>query len=54
MRFSRSKWERRLGNCESPIESMFLEQFCAVAVEHGYGIGRSVRVPADVVLRECY
>lgn len=40
-RIFRSKWERRLGCCESPIESAFLAQFCAAAVEWGYALGRS-------------
>lgn len=40
MKHFRSHWEQLLGQCESPIESMFLEQFCAGAVEHGYNIGR--------------
>lgn len=32
----RSKWERRLGKCDSPIESMFVEQFGTLAEAHGY------------------
>lgn len=46
----RSSWERTLGRCESPIESMFLAQFCALAGEYGYGIGRQVRVPSETIV----
>lgn len=50
MKVFRSIWERRLGRCESPIESMFLEQFCAAAGEWGYGIGQSVKVPSETIV----
>lgn len=46
----RSIWERRLGRCESPIESMFLSQFCAAAVDNGYGVGLVVKVPSDTIV----
>jgi very-short-patch-repair endonuclease len=50
MQHFRSQWERRLGRCESPIESMFLEQFCASAVEHGYGIGSAGKVVGETIV----
>jgi very-short-patch-repair endonuclease len=46
----RSHWERRLGRCESPIESMLLEQFCAAAVEWGYDVGRAVKVQSETIV----
>lgn len=35
----RSKWERILGETESPIEAAFLEAFCDKALDKGYLIG---------------
>ena len=46
----RSQWERQLGRCESPIESIFLAQFCAAAIDLGYGVGRTVKVPAETIV----
>ncbi len=46
----RTHWERRLGRCESPIESMFLSQFCAAAIDYGYGVGRTVKVPSETIV----
>lgn len=36
----RSIWERRLGKTESPIEALFLESFCPLAVEYGFDVGK--------------
>ena len=36
----RSRWERLLGKCESPVESDFLAALCPLAVDHGYRVAR--------------
>ncbi len=50
MTIFRSHWERQLGRCESPIESTFLSQFCAAAVDNGYGVGRTIKVPSETIV----
>lgn len=35
----RSRWERQLGQTESPIEARFLEAFCEAALEANYYVG---------------
>lgn len=40
----RSRWERQLGQTESPIEARFLEAFCEAALEAGYLIGPNPKV----------
>ncbi len=37
----RSRWERQLGECDSPIESDFLSALCPVVIEFGYHVARS-------------
>ena len=37
-RLFRSKWERCIGETESPIEGLFLEALCMTAIEHGYEV----------------
>lgn len=46
----RSRWERRLGKVESPIEGLFLESFCAQAEEWGYHVGKSARLANSTIL----
>lgn len=46
----RSQWERLLGKTDSPIEAMFLEQFCALAVTYGYGVDRVVKQTAETIV----
>lgn len=48
----RSRWERQLGKTESPIEAAFLDQFCALALEHGYEISARRSAPAWVIVVE--
>ena len=34
----RSKWERLLGKTDSPIEGIFLDNFCALATNYGFDL----------------
>lgn len=49
-RIFRSSWERMLGETESPIEALWLEAFCPLAVTHGYVIGRVARRANETIV----
>lgn len=49
MRIYRSEWERRFGKSESPIEAMFLDAFCKLAVDHGYDVAKASKATAWVI-----
>jgi very-short-patch-repair endonuclease len=46
----RSRWERLLGKTESPIEAMFLESFCPLAIEWGYEVCRKSGAPEGEIV----
>lgn len=46
----RSTWEHRLGKTESPIEASFLEAFCPLAIEYGYGIARRAATANETIV----
>ena len=47
-----SKWESRLGRTDSPIETEFLDQFCAHAQTNGYSLAnRSARREGVIVVK---
>lgn len=52
MRSPISVWERHIGLTESPIELLFLNAFCKLALDHGYGVERMSTEPAWVITVE--
>lgn len=46
----RSRWERLLGECESPIESDLLATMCEVAREHGYDVAPKDRGDNETIV----
>jgi len=46
---SRSYWERLLGKTHSPIEAIFLDSFCPLAIEHGYEVQRKIRSREGII-----
>lgn len=51
-RLHRSVWEKRIGETESPIEGLFLDAFCKLAVEHGYNVANKSHEPAWTIIIE--
>ena len=48
-RLFRSDWEKRLGECDSPIERIFMDAFCNHAIECGFDVASRSRGPRFVI-----
>ena len=51
-RLYRSIWEQRIGQTDSPIETLFLDAFCDLAVKEGFEVSRMSSAPAFVIVVE--
>lgn len=47
----RSRWERLLGETDSPIEATLLEALCARAVDRGYEVAREPRANDTLAIK---